>query len=104
MVLGWVVEKVNMILYLTSHRIDLLKEILREITYHQLGLIMDRWNWILEYFGYTNFYILGTMGIFSQIQNALHHIQGWRATLIDSIHADPDEFLWMITDAEERLI
>ena len=56
---------------------------------------MDKWHWILGELYSMALALPGARGLFSQMQEALCHVEGKRVTLSPCLHKALEEFKWL---------
>ena len=74
--LGWLIDMVNMIFSSTSHRENRFKEILSEITTSQKRIVVDKWHQVLGELHSMPIALPGVWGLFRYMKEDLHHVEG----------------------------
>ena len=84
--LGWIVDSVNMTIALPPHRVARLKEIVHSIPRTQQKVGVDKWHRVLGKLRSMAQGLPGARGLFSQMQEALCHVNDKRVTLYPGVH------------------
>ncbi|KAL7526950.1 hypothetical protein ACHAXR_005745 [Thalassiosira sp. AJA248-18] len=103
LVLGWIVDTVNMTIRLPPHRIDRLWELLNSIPANQKRTSVKKWHKILGELRSMSIAIPGSRNMFGRLQKALSDgQQSKRITLKKGVHQALDDFRWLAKDLATR--
>ena len=75
-----------MTISLPPHCADRFRDILVEIPATQKRISVEKWHRCLGDLRSISLALPGSRGLFSQIQEALHHVNGKRGTLTPGVH------------------
>eukprot|EP00984_Skeletonema_dohrnii_P038959 scaffold42778_cov289-Skeletonema_dohrnii-CCMP3373.AAC.1 len=81
LVLGWIIDTVNMTIQLPPHRVDRLWEILDSIPRHQKRTSVKKWHKVLGELRSMSIALPGSRNMFGRLQKALSLQQKSRVTL-----------------------
>ena len=95
MVLGWVVDMVNLTVVLTPHMMDHLNTTLKEIPHHKFRIHVHQWHRVLKDLHSMALYIPGGAVIFIYMKCALYHIQVRWVIITEVFNSTLDNFLWI---------
>ena len=84
-----------MTISLPPHRADRFWDILAEIPATQKRIIVDKWHRCLGELRSMLLALPGSCGLFSQMQEALRHVNGKRVTLTRGVHEALADFQWL---------
>ena len=102
LVLGWIIDTLNMTIQLPQHRIDRLWEILNSIPQHQKRTSVKKWHQILGELRSMSIALPGSRNMFGRLQNALSLQSKSRVTLNKGVHQALDDFRWIAQDLTDR--
>ena len=102
LVLGWIVDTVNMTIQLPPHRIERLWEILDSIPRRQKRTSVKKWHKVLGELRSMSIALPGSRNMFGRLQNALSLQQNSRVTLNKGVHQALDDFRWLAQDLTSR--
>lgn len=102
LVLGWIIDTVNMTIHLPPHRVDRLAEILDSIPPHQRRTSVKKWHKVLGELRSMSLALPGSRHIFSTMQNALSQKTGARVALNKGVHHALDDFRYMHSSISTR--
>ena len=102
LVLGWIIDTVNMTIQLPQHRIDRLWEIINSIPRHQKRTSVKKWHKVLGELRSMSIALPGSRTLFGRLQNALSLKSKSRVTLDKGVHQALDDFRWIATDLIAR--
>lgn len=102
LVLGWIIDTVNMTIQLPQHRIDRLWEILNSIPRHQKRTSVKKWHKVLGELRSMSIALPGSRTLFGRLQNALSLKSKSRVALDKGVHQALDDFRWIATDLSAR--
>ena len=100
--LGWIVDTINMTITLPPHRVERLHEILSAIPRSQRRISVDKWHRVLGELRSMTLALPGARGLFSQMQEALRHVKGKRVALSKGVHEALADFRWLASDLAQR--
>ena len=93
---------INMTISLPPHRADRFRDILAEIPATQKRISVDKWHRCLGKLRSISITLPGSRGLFSQMQEALRHVNGKRVTLTWGVHEALAYFQWLAEDMASR--
>ena len=102
LLLGWVVDTINMTISLPPHRANRFRDILAEIPATQKRISVDKWHHCLGELRSMFLALPGLRGLFSQMQEALRHVNGKRVTLTQGVHEALANFQLLAEDMASR--
>jgi hypothetical protein len=102
LVLGWIIDTIQMTLELPAHRKDRLLELLHAIPPTQQRISVKKWQQVLGEFRSMAIAIPGSRGLFSLLQEALRHKSDGRIRLSRGVHDTLADFLWLAQDLSSR--
>lgn len=102
LVLGWIVDTVNMTIQLPPHRVDRLWEILNSIPRRQKRTSVKKWHKVLGELRSMSIALPGSRNMFGRLQNALSLQSRSRVTLNKGVHQALDDFRWLAQDLTAR--
>ena len=102
LILGWIIDTIQMTLELPHHRKLRLQAILDEIPRSQKRISVKRWQQILGELRSMSIALPGSRGLFSLMQEALRHQTNNRLRLSRGVHAVLDDFRWLVADLSGR--
>lgn len=102
LVLGWIIDTVNMTIHLPKHRVDRLAEILASIPVHQKRTSVRKWHKVLGELRSMALALPGARNLFSTMQRALASKIGGRVALNKGVHQALDDFRWLLHDITSR--
>lgn len=102
LVLGWIIDTVNMTIQLPPHRVDRLWEILDSIPRHQKRTSVKKWHKVLGELRSMSIALPGSRNMFGRLQKALSLQQKSRVTLNKGVHQALDDFRWLAKDLTSR--
>ena len=102
LVLGWIIDTVNMTIHLPPHRVERLAEILDSIPKTQRRTSVKKWHKVLGELRSMSLALPGSRNIFSTMQNALTTQKGARIALNKGVHDALDDFRYMHASVTER--
>ena len=102
LVLGWIIDTVNMTIHLPPHRVDRLAEVLNSIPTNQRRTSVKKWHKVLGELRSMSLALPGSRNIFSTMQNALSMKKGARVALNKGVHHALDDFRWMHNSISSR--
>lgn len=102
LVLGWIIDTVNMTIHLPEHRIERLWEILHSIPENQKRTSIKKWHKVLGELRSMSLAIPGSRNMFGRLQNALSLHSKSRVALNKGVHQALDDFRWLASDIESR--
>lgn len=102
LVLGWVIDTVNMTIQLPPHRVERLAEILDSIPTHQRRTSVKKWHKVLGELRSMSLALPGSRNIFSTMQNALSQSKGARVALNKGVHDALEDFRDMYASIASR--
>ena len=73
--LGWVIETVNMRLSLYPHQGNHFKDISEEVSSRHKRINVEKWQWVLGELRSMDIALPGARGLFSHMQEALRHVE-----------------------------
>ena len=94
--LGWVIDMVNITLSLPPRQENRFKEILAGIPCSQKRIGMDKWYRVLGNIFPVDISLPGARGIFSHMQEAILHMNGKQVALTRGVHQALAEFQWLV--------
>ena len=100
--LGWIVDTINMTITLPPHRVERLHEILSATPRSQRRISVDKWHRVLGELRSMTLALPGARGLFSQMKEALRHVKGKWVTLSKGVHEDLVGFHWLASDLVQR--
>ncbi|KAL3823259.1 LOW QUALITY PROTEIN: hypothetical protein ACHAXA_011104, partial [Cyclostephanos tholiformis] len=95
LVLGWIIDTINMTISLPQHRVDRLAEILHSFPVTQQRTSVKRWHETLGELRSMALALSGARNVFSAMQNALSTQSKGRVALRKCVHDALDDFLFM---------
>jgi hypothetical protein len=95
LILGWIVDTVNLTISLPEHRAERLKEILDSIPRTQKRTSRKKWHKVLGELRSMTIALPGARGLFSQMQHALTTGTTHRINLSDGVHDALDDFRYL---------
>ena len=102
-ILGWIVDTVNLTLRLPPHRLDRLCEILNSIPRRQKRTSVKKWHTVLGELRSMSVALPGSRNLFGRLQHALSCRQGsHRVCLKRGVHDALDDFRWLVQDLDRR--
>lgn len=102
LVLGWIVDTVNMTIHLPPHRIERLWEILDSIPSSQKRTSVKKWHKVLGELRSMSLALPGSRHMFGRLQNALSLQTKARVALKKGVHQALEDFRWLAHDIEAR--
>lgn len=102
LVLGWIIDTVNMTIQLPPHRVERLWEILDSIPRKQKRTSVKKWHKVLGELRSMSIALPGSRNMFGRLQNALSLQQKSRVTLNKGVHQALDDFRWIAQDLTSR--
>jgi hypothetical protein len=102
LVLGWIIDTVNLTIQLPPHRVERLWEILNSIPRDQKRTSVKKWHKVLGELRSMSIALPGSRHMFGRLQNALSLKDGGRVALKKGVHQALDDFRWLAQDLEER--
>ena len=93
--LGWVLDTVNMILSLPLHQENRFKEILAGIPSGQKQIGVEKRHRVVGELGSMDIPLPGDRGIFSHIKEALCYLDGKTVALNRGVHQALTDFRWL---------
>ena len=100
--LGWILDTVNMVIKLPEHREKRLAEILSSIPRTQKRISVKKWHKVLGELRSMSLALPGSRHLFSQMQEALTSRIGQRINLRKGVHNALDDFRWLLQDIANR--
>ena len=101
--LGWIIDTVNMTIKLPPHRETRLGEILSEIPRTQKRISVKKWHKVLGELWSMSLALPGSCHLFSHMQEALTSEIGTRISLKKGVHQALDNFQWLLRDIKIQL-
>jgi len=102
-ILGWVVDTVNLTMHLPPHRLERLCEILNSIPRRQKRTSVKKWHTILGELRSMSVALPGSRNLFGRLQHALSsRPTAHRISLKRGVHQALDDFRWLVEDIEAR--
>lgn len=103
LILGWVVDTVNMTMHLPPHRLERLCEILNSIPRRQKRTTVKKWHTVLGELRSMSVALPGSRNLFGRLQHALSCRQNkHRISLKRGVHQALDDFRWLVEDLDSR--
>jgi hypothetical protein len=102
LILGWIIDTINMTIQLPQHRVDRLAEILNSIPATQRRTSVKKWYSILGELRSMALALPGSRNIFSTMQHALTNKAKGRIALNKEVHNALDDFRWMHNNIATR--
>ena len=102
LVLGWIIDTINMTIHLPSHRVERLAEILASVPVTQKRTSVKKWHQLLGELRSMSLALPGSRNIFSTMQNALTLSSGSRVALNKGVHDALNDFRWMHANITSR--
>ena len=102
LVLGWIVDTINMTITLPPHRTARLQEILNSFPSSQRRTSLKRWHAALGELRSMALALPGSRNIFSAMQHAVSTQSKGRIALAKGVHDALDDFCWMHANIAER--
>ena len=102
LILGWIIDTINMTIQLPPHRVDRLAEILASIPPTQRRTSVKKWHSILGELRSMALALPGSRNIFSTMQHALATKVKGRIALKKEVHNALDDFRWMHNNIASR--
>jgi hypothetical protein len=102
LILGWIVDTVNMTIQLPPHRVERLWEILNSIPRRQKRTSVKKWHKVLGELRSMAIALPGSRNMFGRLQNALCLDGSSRIALNKGVHQALDDFRWIAKDLTER--
>jgi hypothetical protein len=102
LVLGWIIDTVNMTIQLPPHRVERLWEILDSIPRKQKRTSVKKWHKVLGELRSMSIALPGSRNMFGRLQNALSLQQKSRVTLNKGVHQALEDFRWLAQDLTSR--
>ena len=102
LVLGWIVDTVNLTIQLPPHREERLWEILNSIPRDQKRTSVKKWHKILGELRSMSVALPGSRNMFGRLQNALSLKEKGRVSLKKGVHQALDDFRWLASDLSSR--
>ena len=102
LVLGWIIDTVNLTISLPPHRLERLWEILDSIPVDQKRTSVKKWHKVLGELRSMSIALPGSRNMFGRLQNALSLRTGGRISLKKGVHQALDDFRWIAKDLESR--
>ena len=102
LILGWIIDTINMTIQLPQHRVDRLAEILNSIPATQRRTSVKKWYSILGELRSMALALPGSRNIFSTMQHALTNKAKGRIALKKEVHNALDDFRWMHNNIATR--
>ena len=84
--LGWVIDMVNMALSLPPHQENRFKHTPDGITTSQNRIDVGKWYWVIGQLRFMSIALPGAWGLFSHIQVALCHVERKSVALTSGVH------------------
>jgi hypothetical protein len=102
-ILGWIIDTVNLTIELPPHRLDRLNELLAEVPRTCRRISAKRWHKIIGELRSMLLALPGGRGLFSTLQEVFRHptIEG-RLKLTTTVHGFLDDFRWLAHDLGAR--
>ena len=92
LILGWIIDTINMTIQLPPHRVARLAEILASIPPTQRRTSVKKWHSVLGELRSMALALPGSRNIFSTMQHALSAKTGGRVALSKGVHDALDDF------------
>jgi hypothetical protein len=102
LILGWIIDTIQMTLELPPHRKERLQAILDDIPSTQRRISVKKWQQVLGEIRSMAIAIPGSRGLFSLLQEALRHQTDGRIRLSKGVHDTLDDFRWLAADLASR--
>ena len=102
LILGWIIDTINMTIQLPQYRVDRLAEILNSIPATQRRTSVKKWYSILGELRSMALALPGSRNIFSTMQHALTNKAKGRIALNKEVHNALDDFRWMHNNIATR--
>ena len=102
LILGWIIDTINMTIQLPQHRVDRLAEILNSIPATQRRTSVKKWYSILGELRSMALALPGSRNIFSTMQHALTNKAKGRIALKKEVHNALEDFRWMHNNIATR--
>jgi len=102
LILGWIVDTVNMTIQLPPHRVERLWEILNSIPRRQKRTTVKKWHKVLGELRSMAIALPGSRSMFGRLQNALKLDGTSRIALNKGVHQALDDFRWIAKDLTDR--
>jgi len=101
-ILGWIIDTVNMTIQLPPHRVERLAEILSSIPVTQKRTSVRKWHKVLGELRSMSLALPGARHLFSHMQHAMSSKLKGRVNLNKGVHHALDDFRWMLADIKKR--
>jgi len=101
-ILGWIIDTVNMTIQLPPHRVERLAEILSSIPVTQKRTSVRKWHKVLGELRSMSLALPGARHLFSHMQHAMSSKLKGRVALNKGVHGALEDFRWMLKDIESR--
>ena len=98
LILGWIVDTVNMTIQLPPHRVERLWEILNSIPRRQKRTSVKKWHKVLGELRSMAIALPGSRSMFGRLQNALKLDGTSRIALNKGVHQALEDFRWIAKD------
>ena len=98
--LGWVIETVNIMMNLPPHQENCFREIISAIPRNQNRIELDTWHRVLGDLHYMEIDLTRYQEMFIHMQEALRHVQGKRVVLTKIVHQDMEDLHWLIQELD----
>jgi hypothetical protein len=102
MVLGWIIDTVQMTIELPPHRMARLQTLLASIPPHQKRTTVKKWQQLLGELRSMTLALPGSRGLFSLLQEALRHHSDGRIRLSQGVHHAISDFHWLANELATR--
>ena len=102
LILGWIIDTVNMTVSLPPHRVERLAEILASIPIDQKRTSVRKWHKVLGELRSMALALPGARHLFSHMQLALSRKIKSRVNLSRGVHDSLEDFRWLLEDIKRR--
>ena len=102
LILGWLIDTVNLTISLPPHRVARLQEILDSVPPSQKRISVKKWHKVLGELRSMSLALPGAKHLFSHMQEALSHRKGHRIALKKGVHAAIKDFQWLANNIASR--
>ena len=102
LILGWIIDTVNMTISLPPHRVERLAEILASIPIDQKRTSVRKWHKVLGELRSMSLALPGARHLFSHMQLALSKKIKSRVNLTKGVHDSLEDFRWLLADIKSR--
>ena len=102
MILGWMLNTIDMTITLPEHRVERLAQILASIPITQKRTSVDKWHKVLGELRSMSIAMPGSRGLFSHLQHALTTLKGKRLNLHKGVHQAIQDFKWLHRNIASR--